>query len=102
MFIGDGAAWIWNLCEEYFPNAVQIVDYMHAKSHLFDVAKLVFDETETEVFEAWIKDTELFLHDGNIPEVASSIRALATQHPEVSESLEREADILKTCKTDAV
>jgi len=66
VFIGDGAAWIWNLCEEYFPNAVQIVDYMHAKSHLFDVAKLVFEETE------------LFLQDGNITEVASSIRALAT------------------------
>ena len=27
VFIGDGAAWIWNLCEDYFPNAVQIVDY---------------------------------------------------------------------------
>ncbi len=91
VFIGDGAAWIWNLCKEYFPNAVQIVDYPHAVSHLYDVAKLVFEETETELFEAWIKETECFLHDGNIAEVASSIRALATQHPEVSESLEREA-----------
>ena len=91
VFIGDGAAWIWNLCEDYFPNAVQIVDYMHAKSHLFNVAKLVFEDTETEVYKAWIKATELFLYDGNIPEVASSIRALATQCPEVSESLEREA-----------
>ena len=91
VFIGDGAAWIWNLCPEYFPNAVQIVDYIHAKSHLSDVAKLVFGETETELFEAWIKETEPFLQDGNITEVVSSIRALATQHPEVSESLEREA-----------
>ena len=91
VFIGDGAAWIWNLCEDYFPNAVQIVDYMHAKSHLFNVAKLVFEDTETEVYKAWIKATELFLYDGNIPEVASSIRALATQCPEVSKSLEREA-----------
>lgn len=89
VFIGDGAAWIWKLCEDYFPNAVQIVDYMHAKSHLFDIAKLVSEDTETEVSKAWIKETELFLHNGNITEVASSIRALSTQHPEVSESLER-------------
>jgi len=41
VFIGDGAAWIWNLSEEHFPNAVEIVDYMHAKSHLYDVAKCV-------------------------------------------------------------
>ncbi len=25
VFIGDGAAWIWNLCKEYFPNAVQTI-----------------------------------------------------------------------------
>ena len=92
VFIGDGAAWIWNLCKEYFPNAVQIVDYMHAKSHLYDVAKLVFEETEAGLLEAWIKETEPFLHDGNIAEVVSSIRALATQHPEVSDRLEREVN----------
>lgn len=91
VFIGDGAAWIWNLCKEYFPNAVEVVDYPHAVSHLYNAAKLVFEDTETELYKAWIKETESFLHDGNITEVASSIRALATQHPEVSESLEREA-----------
>ena len=64
---------------------------MHAKSHLYDVAKLAFEETETELSQAWIKETEPFLHNGNITEVVSSIRALATQHPEVCESLEKEA-----------
>lgn len=42
--IGDGAAWIWNLSDEYFPGAVEIVDYMHAKSHLYEVAKQAFGE----------------------------------------------------------
>ncbi len=27
IFISDGAAWIWNLADEYFPNAVEFVDY---------------------------------------------------------------------------
>ena len=43
--IGDGAAWIWNLSEQYFPGAVEIVDYMHAKSHLYDIAKQAYGET---------------------------------------------------------
>ena len=64
---------------------------MHAKSHLSDVAKVAFGETETEVVETWVKETELLLQDGNITEVVARIRALATQHPEVSDSLEREA-----------
>ena len=91
VFIGDGAAWIWNLVDEYFPNAVEIVDYMHAKSHLYEVAKLAFGETEIEVIGAWIKETEPLLYEGNITAVVARIRALATQQSEVSDSLQKEA-----------
>lgn len=52
VLIGDGAAWIWNLTDEYFPNTIVIVDYIHAKSHLYDVAKHAFGETETETIAA--------------------------------------------------
>jgi hypothetical protein len=34
--MGDGAGWIWNLAEPYFPEAVQIVDLFHARQHLWD------------------------------------------------------------------
>ena len=91
VFLGDGAAWIWNLADEYFPNAVEIVDYKHAKSHLSDVAKVAFGETETEAIQDWVKRTEPILYDGNITEVAARIRGLDTQHPEVSDIFEREA-----------
>ena len=91
VFIGDGAAWIWNRCDEYFPNAVEIVDYMHATSHLYHVAKVAFGETETEAIQDWIKETEPLLRDGNIPEVVARIRALDTQEPEALKIREREA-----------
>jgi hypothetical protein len=38
--IGDGAAWIWNLADELFPAATQIVDLYHAREHLHDLANL--------------------------------------------------------------
>ena len=91
VFIGDGAAWIWNLADKYFPNAVEIVDYMHAKSHLFNVAKHAFGETETETTGKWIKEVEPLLDAGNITEVVARIRNLAAQNLEVCETLEREA-----------
>ena len=40
--IGDGAHWIWDLAEEHFPGAVQIVDLYHAQEHVWDVAHAVF------------------------------------------------------------
>jgi transposase len=39
--LGDGAPWIWNLAEEIFPGAIQIVDLYHAKGRLWDAAKAI-------------------------------------------------------------
>jgi hypothetical protein len=39
--LGDGAAWIWNLAGQHFPEATQIVDLYHAREHLHDPAKLL-------------------------------------------------------------
>ena len=89
--IGDGAAWIWNLSEEYFPGSVEIVDYMHAKSHLYDVAKQAFGETSRETIEDWVQTTEPFLYAGDTQEVGVRIRALGVGNPMLLEVLEREA-----------
>ena len=32
--LGDGAAWIWNIAADKFPEATQIVDLFHAREHL--------------------------------------------------------------------
>jgi hypothetical protein len=37
--IGDGAEWIWNLADQHFPGALQIVDLYHAPQHLWDLAR---------------------------------------------------------------
>lgn len=91
VMLGDGAAWIWNIAKEYFPNAVQIVDYMHATSHLYNVAKVAFGETETEDIKTWVKETEPLLYDGNISEVASRIRGLGIYNSEATALFDREA-----------
>ncbi len=31
--LGDGAVWIWNLADQHFPGALQIVDLFHARQH---------------------------------------------------------------------
>ena len=42
--LGDGAAWIWNLAQELFPQAVQIVDRFHVKERLSELAKSLYGE----------------------------------------------------------
>jgi len=38
--LGDGPLWIWNIADDQFPDATQIVDRFHAKRHLSDLEKL--------------------------------------------------------------
>jgi hypothetical protein len=40
VILGDGAAWIWNLASQHFPEATQIVDMYHAREHVHDLATL--------------------------------------------------------------
>ena len=88
--IGDGAAWIWNLADEYFPNAVEIMDYRHARSHLYEIAKQAFGEHQSESIEKWVELTDSFLYDGNTTKGVARLRCLGTQNAAVSKIVERE------------
>jgi len=47
IFVADGAEWIWNIVQQHFPNAVQILDWYHAFSYVQAVAQGAFpDELE--------------------------------------------------------
>ena len=66
VFICDGAKWIWNYVDLYYPDSVQILDYFHAKEHLCDFAKKTFrDDLEKE---RWIEKTsEILINQGVDP-----------------------------------
>ena len=46
VFIGDGAEWIWNMVQDRFGDAVQIVDFYHACEHLYALCRAL-EEHET-------------------------------------------------------
>lgn len=85
--IGDGAAWIWNLADESFPNATEIIDYMHAKRHLYDLAKQAFGEEDRESIETWVSAIETPLYAGETSEVIAGIKALGKQYPQMLEAI---------------
>ena len=40
--IGDGAEWIWNIADQHFPGAIQIVDHYHARQRLWGLVRNLF------------------------------------------------------------
>ena len=57
VFIGDGAEWIWNMVNDCFKDAVQIVDFYHACEHLHTVCEILeTDEIRIKsLFKKWRK-----------------------------------------------
>lgn len=70
--LGDGAVWIWNLADELFPGAVQIVDLYHAKGHLSDVAKAVYG-AGTDLAVKWAKQRHDELDDGKLDALLAAL-----------------------------
>lgn len=42
--VGDGATWIRNMCDEIFPDAIQILDLFHLKENIYTYAKYLFNQ----------------------------------------------------------
>jgi len=42
VFLGDGAAWVWESARLNFPGAVQILDFYHATEYVGEIASLLF------------------------------------------------------------
>lgn len=85
VFIGDGAKWIWNMVELYYPDATQIVDWYHASQYLYKLADDVF-EAESDDNENWIARTKALLWDGRINQLISECEFFADE-PAASKSV---------------
>ena len=89
--MGDGAEWIWNLAEQHFPGAVQIVDLYHARQHLWELARRLHPNDEASQ-KAWMKVHQRRLLDkGKIEKLVAALRSIVSTNPEVIEKIRTEA-----------
>jgi hypothetical protein len=79
--LGDGATWIWNLADERFPDAVQIVDRFHVTQHLSDVAKSIYGAT-SDLARPWARARHDELDAGDIDAVLTALRVHAPHDDE--------------------
>ena len=94
--MGDGAEWIWNLAEQHFPGAVQIVDLYHARQHLWELARKLYPNDPVGQ-KAWIKIHQKRLLDkGKIEKLVAAIRSLHSTYSELAEKIRTEADYFQT------
>jgi len=90
--MGDGAEWIWNLAEQHFPGALQIVDLYHARQHLWELVRRLHPNDEKKR-KAWMKVHQRRLLDkGKIEKLTDALRSIVSTNPEVLDKIRIEAD----------
>lgn len=80
VFLGDGARWIWDRVEAFWPEAVQILDYYHCKEHLCAFAKVALEAgvwSDPSAMEAWVAAQEALLFSDQVEAVVAEIGALS-------------------------
>ena len=71
--IGDGAPWIWNIAQELFPRAIQIVDRFHVKQTLSTVAKAIYGADSSQGFQ-WARRRHHELDAGKFSDLLRAVR----------------------------
>ena len=74
VIIADGAKWIWNWADDFYPDATQILDFYHAKEHLCQFAIIHFNDKKQR--SKWIEKQCKTLLEGDITDVVQAIKNL--------------------------
>ena len=88
VFMGDGAPWIWNLAEEHFPQAIEIVDYFHAVEHLWDTGEALWGNRDaSSATQGWVRHNRRLLKKGRVDLVIAAVeRGQIAQASQLSQS----------------
>jgi hypothetical protein len=86
-FIADGAHWLWKLAEDYFPSAIQVLDWYHLAEHVHKAAGAVFGEGSAGA-KAWAEARKEQLWQG---EVGAALRAVEQELTRVRSPAKRSA-----------
>jgi hypothetical protein len=97
VFMGDGSEWIWNIANQHFPGAIQIVDLFHARQHLWDLARKLYPNQEAEQ-RRWMMVQQDLLDGGKIEDLIAALRAIDSPNPEVADKLRVEAGYFENNK----
>jgi hypothetical protein len=79
--LGDGARWIWELAKEHFPEAIQILDFWHAKQRLWEVGYAVWGKGSPRAKEWVEKQIEHKLIHGDVAGLVAEIAMLPKIEP---------------------
>jgi hypothetical protein len=79
VYLGDGAAWVWELGRVNFPHATQILDYFHAREHLTALVEAIVGKGTTETTRR-LQSWEAWLWEGQVDRILRAVARHVRTH----------------------
>lgn len=86
---GDGAPWIWNLTQDRWPQATQLLDFYHASQHLWELGRALHGREEAKA-ASWVEQRRHRLRHGQEQHVLRQIGRLKVPAGQDGEIVRRE------------
>jgi hypothetical protein len=87
--VADGAPWIWNVVEDRWSDAHQLLDFYHASQHLWTLGEAIHPKDES-ARRAWVEGRLHHLRHGKEKAVRREIAALPRRRGETGKVIRRE------------
>jgi hypothetical protein len=91
IYLGDGAAWVWEIARTCFASALQTLDYYHASQHVIALAQAVYSDAGSA--QNWGVRWKALLYDSELDTVLAEARQ-ASANP-LSAEVQREVNYLE-------
>ena len=83
LFLADGAKVLWDLKQEFFPDALECLDWFHAVEKLWAAGKAICRGTrrERDALEAWVAKRKKALRAGKVLEILAELMDTLDETP---------------------
>ena len=86
---GDGAPWIWNLVQDRWAGATEVLDFYHASQHLWELGRALLDEDEA-LTAKWVEPRRHQLRHGREKQLLKEIAGLKVPRGPAGDVVKRE------------
>jgi len=87
--LADGGPWIWNLVEDRWAQARQLLDFYHGSEHLWELGRVCHGQDEAQT-KPWVQRRLHQLRHGKQQTVLQEIAALNPPRGQTGEAVKRE------------
>src|SRR5208337_4598087 len=89
LYLGDGAEWVWNLKQDRWKHALELLDFYHGSEHLWSLGRALHGETEPAL-SRWVKPLRHQVRHGQEQKALRYIVRIKKPRGEAGEVVRRE------------